>query len=140
VVLLGWSHGAWSVMELYALETGDRPPNLAAAPAADPRAAAGVVLFYPYCGVAAAARRGWSDAPPTLLLLAEQDSITPARECRTWAEAHPSVTAHVYPGVDHGFDQAVAEPEWPSTYEPAAADDARSRVFAFVRQRTGLAP
>lgn len=139
ILLFGWSHGAWSVMELFALGDGELPPGLAAAPAADPRDAAGLVLLYPYCGFAAGARRTWNGAPPTLLLLAGQDTIVSAEACRVWAEGRAGVATHVYPGVDHGFDQGVVEPEWPSTWDGGAARDARRRVLAFARERVGLA-
>jgi len=138
VVLAGWSHGAWAMMELLALGPGALPSNLDAAPAGAARDAAGVILFYPYCGFAASARRSWPDAPPTLMLLAEQDSIVSAEACRLWGDGRPGVETHVYPGVDHGFDQGVVEPEWPSTYDAVAARDARRRVLAFARARTGL--
>jgi dienelactone hydrolase len=139
ILLLGWSHGAWSLMELFALEPGELPPNLDAPPAADYRDVAGLVLFYPYCGLAARARRSWPPgAPPTLMLLAGQDTIVSAEACGAWADGRPGVETHVYPGVDHGFDQRVVEPEWPSTYEERAALDARRRVLAFVREHAGL--
>jgi len=139
ILLVGWSHGAWSMMELYALGDGELPPNLDAAPTADRRDVAGLVLLYPYCGFAAGARRAWNGAPPTLLLLAGQDTIVSAEACRAWAEGRAGVETHVYPGVDHGFDQGVVEAEWPSTWEAGAARDARRRVLAFARERFGLA-
>lgn len=139
ILLIGWSHGAWALMELFALEPGELPPNLDAAPAADYRDVAGVVLFYPYCGLAARARRSWPGAPPTLMLLAGQDTVVSSEACRAWAEGRPGIETHVYPEVDHGFDQRIVEPEWPSTYQERAALDARRRVLAFARERLGLA-
>ena len=137
VALVGWSHGAWSVMELFALADGDRPPGLGEAPRTAPSQVAGLVLLYPYCGLAARARRRWLGAPPTLMLLAGSDSIVSSDACRTWGNAHPGVTTHVYPGVDHGFDQAVASGDWPSSYDEVAARDARRRVLSFLLARIG---
>jgi len=137
VVLAGWSHGAWSVMELFARADGDRPPSLSEAPRTAPSEVAGLVLLYPYCGLAAHARHRWRSAPPTLMLLAGADSIVSSEACRAWGEAQPGVTTHVYPGVDHGFDQAIASGDWPSSYDEAAAREARGRVLSFLRARIG---
>lgn len=139
VVLAGWSHGAWSIMELFALREGETPPGLAAAPAAPRREAAALVLFYPYCGRVASARSRWPAAPPTLMLLAGQDTIVSSEACARWAGAHAGVTAHVYPGVDHGFDQAVPSGEWALTWDEDAGRDARRRVLAFLGEHLGPA-
>jgi len=124
-------------MELFALEEGARPPSLGQAPAGAPSDVAGVVLLYPYCGLAAHARHRWLRAPPTLMLLAGADSIVSSEACRAWGEGRPGVTTHVYTGVDHGFDQAVVSVDWPSTYDDAAAGDARQRVLSFLHARLG---
>ncbi|MBW2314827.1 MAG: dienelactone hydrolase family protein [Deltaproteobacteria bacterium] len=139
VILMGWSHGAWSLMDLFALADGELPANLSAAPASPFGDVSGLVVFYPYCGFGAGARAGWPHDPATLMLLAGEDSITSAEECRVWGEGREGVETHVYPGVDHGFDQGVVEPEWPSTHDVPAASDSRRRVLAFIRSQLGPA-
>jgi len=144
VALAGWSHGAWTLMELFALEDGELPPNLEEAPATELADVAGLVLLYPYCGLGARALFHWPRAVPTLMLLAEQDRIVDADACARWGEARAAdgkpVTTHAYAGVDHGFDQAVPSGEWEPTYDAAAAEDARRRVAVFLAERLALGP
>lgn len=137
VVLVGWSHGAWSAMEMLALQAaGEEPAGLAEAPGSLD-GVAGVVLFYPYCGfITRTPSSPWRLAAPVLMLLAADDELTPAGPCREVAAdlaAHGlAVEAHLYEGVGHGFDGS----------DGAATRDARRRaeaLFASVasRQATG---
>ncbi len=112
IVLAGWSHGGWSIMELLSMDPPrDVPPNLAGAPERGLQGVTGVLLFYPYCGVAARAP-SWQMRARTLFLLAGRDRVASADDCRDYAGALersgiPVATA-VYAGADHGFDHRRA--------------------------------
>jgi dienelactone hydrolase len=139
VAVAGWSHGAWAVMELLAQRAdGDLPPSLSRAPDAPVAEIAAQVLFYPYCGFAARSGGGWSEAPPTLMLLAGDDSIVSSGDCMSLGEglarAGNPVQVHLYPGVDHGFDLLGMPEDWGLAPDEAAAADARERVAAFLAE------
>jgi dienelactone hydrolase len=115
MVLIGSSHGGWAVMELLAFAAESALPyGLSALPPDMAEEAVdgvvGVILPYPYCGAANRARRfGWSHAAPVLFLLATDDVITPAEDCREIAELLAALGLSVevvsFGGVTHGFDQ-----------------------------------
>lgn len=144
IFLAGWSHGAWTVMDLLALDPpAGLPTSLAAAPG-DLQGVAGAILFYPYCGFAALAHDGWRPPVPAIALLAGEDTVVKTPECVAAferARAHGNaVEVTVYPGVDHVFD-AAPSPGHPgsSHYAPAAATDARAKVAAFLSAHASAA-
>lgn len=136
IVLAGWSHGAWTIMDALALEAaGKLPTNLAT----DPGGLDGVkgaILFYPYCGLGSLSREGWSRPVPSLMLLAERDRVTAHEECIEAAEALRNqgqpVTVHVYPGVDHAFDYTDLPPDSNLPHDPVVTADAKARVTKFL--------
>jgi dienelactone hydrolase len=80
VVLFGASHGGWTAMEFVALaSSGETPPGLTAWPGPPAELLSQVsalVLLYPYCGMLNDADAdSWRGAPPTKMILAEEDSI-----------------------------------------------------------------
>ena len=78
LLLAGWSHGAWSIMDLMTMPL--RSPGEAglADPSPTPlNGLKGLFLAYPYGGVAALSRRRtWRRRPRTFGVLAERDLIT----------------------------------------------------------------
>lgn len=143
IVLIGWSHGAWSIMDLLALDPPRRLPfNLTDLPEgfAERRfeGVAGLVLLYPYCGLGNRARgRGWRHEAPTLFLLAGADTIvrnpaTLAIVDKLRRRGHP-VEVHTLEGVNHGFDDTFTYPGNPLVHDPKATEEARKRVAAFLR-------
>lgn len=141
VVIFGASHGGWTAMEFVGLvASGDVPPGLSGWPA-PPDAlmdtVSAVVLLYPYCGVLnAAASDRWDAAVPTLMILAENDSIVSTPACLSRADAlrrgGAPIETLVLPGADHGFDQR--ERSWLSTlaFDVVLRDRAREAVFGFL--------
>lgn len=99
IVLLGWSHGAMTLLAAI---------NAARAPHAAPLA--GAVAFYPGCR--ATLQQPFRLETPLLLLLGEKDDWTPPGRCIALAEqvvkAQPQadLTLRVYPDAHHGFDSA----------------------------------
>ncbi|WP_026381807.1 dienelactone hydrolase family protein [Afifella pfennigii] len=114
VVIFGASHGGWTAMEFVAhAVSGERPTGLALWPAPPDellRTVSALVLLYPYCGrLNGAEPESWNGAPPTLMILAEKDSIVDTQACLSRAAALGQTTATVetavIAGADHGFDQ-----------------------------------
>ncbi len=137
IVLAGWSHGAWSVMDHLALEgAGMGPASLKARPA--PTAVAGAVLFYPYCGEGTWSRlRAWAQAPATLMFVAGRDSVVSPAECRDAAKKLEREGVAIdlvdYPGADHAFDDAtLLGGPYAYFYDEASAKDSEARVSAFL--------
>ncbi len=137
IVLAGWSHGAWTVMDYVALMSAARAPaSLRAAPG---RAEiAGVALFYPYCGEGSWSRvTRWEDAPPVLAFIAGRDSIVSAEECRAafakLKREGVGVDLVDYPDADHAFDDRtnVGGP-YEYLYDEASANDAERRIAEFL--------
>lgn len=83
VILAGWSHGGWTVMEL--LSAGPRAANVGgfrieeASPAMTPDA---IALYYPYCGfLNATSRSKWDFRGPLLYLNASTNAPAQGKEC-----------------------------------------------------------
>ena len=101
---------------------------------------AAAIAFYPYC-------HGGSDIDqPTLILLGEADTWTPARPCRALRDRNredgASVELVTYPGAFHAFDVLelkeglwmegiVGQKHW-LQYDKEAHEDATKRVESFL--------
>ena len=137
IVLAGWSHGAWTVMDFLALDgAGRTPAGLADAPQG-PTRVAGAFLVYPHCGTGAWTRLlGWGRIPQTLALVAGADTVVDPGACppvfARLAKSGP-VNAHVYPGAEHGFDDAWLPEGYADWFDEEARDDAMARYRAFLK-------
>jgi dienelactone hydrolase len=142
ILLAGWSHGGWAVMDLLAFDPprrlpfnlNDLPPGFAAHGL---KGVVGVLLVYPYCGLGNRARgSGWRHPAEVLMLLGGADRIVALGTCRAIAEAlqrrGQKVAVHVYPGIDHGFDDPALQPDSPLIYDPITTADAFVRVGRFL--------
>lgn len=138
IVLAGWSHGAWSVMDYLALAGAGRAPSSLKARPPD-AAINGAILFYPYCGEGTWSRLAvWKPRPVTLAFVAGRDSVVSPEECRG-AFAHLKDQGVIidlvdYPDADHAFDDAtlVGGP-YEYFYDATAAADSALRVSAFLK-------
>ena len=143
VVLLGVSHGGWSVLEfLHQSQTGQLPPGLSAWPAPPEtlhdRVAAAIVI-YPYCGVLnGAAADDWSTMPPILMILAGQDELKVTPACQRMAEElrerGASVELVLYEDAGHGFEQQERAPFSLLEYRPELRAAATTVVENFLDQ------
>lgn len=110
LVLAGWSHGGWSIMDLMTMALERRGEAGLADPDPAPlEAVKGVALYYPYVGPGALSRvRPWRRAPRTLAVIAREDHLTtvPAAQavCGRIAGNGCRVETWVAEGT-HAFDE-----------------------------------
>jgi len=144
VIIAGWSHGGWTVMEL--LSAGakadsvgnfqiDRPQPRALTPDA-------VALFYPYCGfLNTTAFRKWDFKGPLLLLTAGLDSRSPAESCVSVVEkargGPAGIEAVTYENVTHAFDESDQVPTSTFKYDPEATARAHDLFRRFIAEQAG---
>lgn len=137
IVVVAYSHGAWTALEAFAMNEV-LPSSLSDSPGDHLAGVTGLVAWYPYCGWGAGFREGWGPNIPTLMLLAEQDTVTEPRPCADiatrQAEAGHDIRAITYPGVSHGFDR---NEDWVELYDPVMAERALSEQTSFLRQYLG---
>lgn len=141
VILAGWSHGGWTVMEL--LSAGPHAKNVGgfrieqASPALAPDA---VVLYYPYCGfLNSASRSRWDFKGPLLYLNASTNAPAAGKEC-TDAIIHArggadGVEQADYPNT-HAFDEEDQVPGSEFKYDPEATRRALALFERFVRDQS----
>ena len=139
IVLAGWSHGSWSIMDLMTMPL-DSPGE---AGLADPSSAPlegvkGLVLAYPYGGVGALTRtRRWVRTPPALAMLAERDHVTSVRDAERLYEAVQASGADIdiwRVDATHAFDEP-GDPIWPVSYHSPLAAEALDRFGRFLADR-----
>ncbi|MEO1119910.1 MAG: dienelactone hydrolase family protein [Pseudomonadota bacterium] len=96
-----------------------------------------VVLMYPWCGLASRARFSeWRNPAPVLFILAREDTIAPAYECRLIAQAMQDdgvdVEVMVFDDVTHGFDQVDHGSLSTLAFDAEATAAAIERAVEFV--------
>jgi dienelactone hydrolase len=119
IAVLGWSHGAKTV--LYALAERYVDSSFKAA-----------VAFYPWCST----RLNKLNAP-LMILIGESDDWTLSARCTRMMPKEPpdpEVILKIYPGAYHDFDWPGAENAYGYTlkYDPKATADAVVRVKDFL--------
>jgi dienelactone hydrolase len=124
-ILMGWSHGGWSVSDFLTLVATSREKNVLDLNADNFKAA---ILFYPYCGIGTLASSG-RFPPHTKVLLFHglEDRITKARECRLQAKSIARKGGDVefigFSGARHWFDNHTE-----LVYDKAATLQARELI------------
>jgi dienelactone hydrolase len=139
VILAGWSHGGWTVMELLsaganARQVGNFRIDRPAPRALTPDAAA---LFYPYCGLLNSTTFArWDFRGPLLLLTAGLDSRSPPQQCISEIEEARGGTAGIeavtYENATHAFDESDQTPTSTFKYDPEASARAHALFERFV--------
>ena len=139
LVLIGWSHGAWTIMDLLALDPPrNLPTNLSRSPDQPLAGVKAIILFYPYCEFPAKARRrGWTHDIRVLLLIAGRDSIVSSEACLEIVSILENkgqpITVHVYPSVDHAFDMREEDLKGSQLLRSRdATSDAQRRIMRFL--------
>lgn len=142
VILAGWSHGGWTVMELLTDGPDARYVGNVRVEASEralkPDA---VVLYYPYCGpLNSAARNGkWAFKGPLLLVTAQHDTIGPATACvpvvrHAIADAAGLRTVDL-PGMTHAFDEEMQSADSKFRYSPQEAARSEQLFSAFIAEQ-----
>lgn len=126
VILAGWSHGGWTVMEL--LSAGPNAKNIAGfridqkSPALTPDA---VALFYPYCGfLNSTVRSTWAFKGPLLYLNASTNAPAAGKECT-------DAILHARGGAD-----ALTQVDYPNTHAFDEEDQVPGSEFVYDRETT----
>lgn len=134
IVLAGWSHGGWGIMEAMSADRS-RPALGVADPGAVPLdGVIGTYLAYPYVGIAAFNRmRPWRHCPKTLAVIARSDHLTTVRNAeRVHAmirDCGAEVETWIADGT-HSFDEPMTAP--PMRYDPVLSDEALRRFGALL--------
>jgi dienelactone hydrolase len=139
LVLAGWSHGAWTVMDYLTMDASKNPlPGFARveAPAPD---VGGAILFYPHCGPGALSQyRQPVQTPQMLVFIAGADEIVDAEKCIKYFERRKQrgdpVDFTIYPDANHVFDDPFLEPEWIHWYNEDYTKDAMQKYEAFLNR------
>jgi dienelactone hydrolase len=147
IAVAGWSHGAWSIMDLFAMDLRHlRPHNLKSLENGDAREAVRAVhLTYPYCGFPSLTRdRGWQRKPNTRLVVAENDETASPALCleagETMRLSGVSLVVDMIEGATHGFDETDQIATSKARYEPDKAKAARSAYAQWLTQALDVAP
>lgn len=139
LVLAGWSHGGWSIMEALSADRARRGAlglaDAAAVPLDGVRAA---YLAYPYVGIAAMNRmRPWRHRPRILAVIARKDHLTTVRNARRVLDGVRGCGVEVETWIaegTHSFDEPMTAP--PMRYDDDLARDAIRRFAAFLDDAT----
>lgn len=135
VALAGWSHGAWSVMDLMTMPLV-RPGEAGLAdPGPEPLdGLRGLFLVYPYGGFGALSRvRPWRRAPRTEAVLALRDHVTSAADARRLHQQARRCGAEVVVhevDATHSFDEETGV--FPMRHEPPLLAENVERFRAFL--------
>jgi dienelactone hydrolase len=141
VILSGWSHGSWAVMELLAAGPDARTlGNLKVGETRRALSPDAITLFYPYCGfLNDAGKRPWAFTGPVLFVSAEKDTIGPPEECRKIVEGGrpglAGVEAITYPGMTHAFDEDSQSEGSAFRYDPETSAKAEAAYSEFIARQ-----
>lgn len=125
VAAIGWSHGAWTIMDALALRSGAemrRATGLEDLPDEPLAGLSAALIVYPYTGIGSfAGRRDWRLAPRSTAIIAQHDYIV--GQTRGALERQrlrsPSLDLVLFEGATHAFEDAQAsDPR--VRYNPAA--------------------
>ena len=138
VVLAGWSHGGWAMMDLMTMPlTARGEAGLADAPDADLSGGRGMVLFYPFVGPGALSRnRPWLRFPPTWAVIARTDHLTTVTNAeRVYGVVKGGggiIDTWIAEGT-HAFDETTGM--GPMRHDPKLTEAAIGRFTDFVKAR-----
>jgi dienelactone hydrolase len=135
IVVLGWSHGGWTIMDALALQSGGemrRATGLTELPDEPLEGIAGALIVYPYTGIGTyVGRRDWRLAPRSIAIVAQHDYIvgsTYAALERQRLRGAP-LEIQIFENTTHAFEDPSAE-DPRVRYNPAAV----AREQAMLRE------
>ncbi|MGX6646372.1 dienelactone hydrolase family protein [Maricaulaceae bacterium MS644] len=146
LVLAGWSHGAWAILDALALDhAGQAPDGMTRAPDAPFKGVTGVFLIYPYASGPALVRRKPIEPPgPIEAILVENDTMASEADAAAVFEQAKkdgaSVRWSIYGGVTHAFDEPDHHPQSSLRYDSEATAMAKTQFVAFLKRRLNPKP
>ncbi|GEM_PF-91598 len=143
VVLAGWSHGGWTVMDALAMDFDRRRPSgLRDAMRAPLEKVDGAFLVYPYCGFLALSAQGeWVTRPAAVEMISVLgDAVVSTAECERviahQRDAGIAIDMDVWEGgLSHAFDEPASD-----AYNPDATARIYARFDAFLTRALGVTP
>jgi len=141
LVLAGWSHGGWAIMDLMTMPLEASGEAGLVDPSHGPlEGVKGLFLAYPYGGLTALSRdRDWVRRPRTLAILGEKDRVTHPRDAQLIYDrvAASGCELEIWRApARHAFDEAATELSW-MRLDRALADEAVERFGRFVGETLG---
>ena len=134
VVLAGWSHGGWGIMEAMSSERTAGLLGLADPGVVPLDGVIGTWLAYPYVGVGALNRmRPWRHCPKTVAVISRTDHLTTVRNAERVHDMVRNCGAEVETWIaegSHAFDEPMAA--GPMRYHPDLAAEAERRFVALL--------
>ena len=134
VVLAGWSHGGWGIMEAMSSERADGQLGVADPDAVSLDGVIGTWLAYPYVGIGAFNRmRPWRHCPKTLAVISRTDHLTTVRNAQRIHDMVRRCGVEVETWIaegSHAFDEPMAA--GPMRYHPELAAEAERRFVALL--------
>jgi dienelactone hydrolase len=134
IVLAGWSHGGWGIMEAMSSERADGMLGVADPGAVPLDGVIGTWLAYPYVGIGALNRmRPWRHCPKTLAVISRTDHLTTVRNAERVYDMVRNCGTEVETWIaegSHAFDEPMAA--GPMRYHPALAAEAERRFVALL--------
>jgi dienelactone hydrolase len=139
VVLAGWSHGGWGIMEAMSSDRAAGQLGVADPGAVPLDGVSGTWLAYPYVGVGAFNRmRPWRHCPKTVAVISRTDHLTTVRNARQVYDMVRNCGADVETWIadgTHSFDEPMTAP--PMRYHPELAAEAERRFVALLNDVAG---
>ena len=141
VVLAGWSHGGWAIMDLMTMPLTSRgEAGISDAPAADLSGIKGLALIYPFVGPGALSRnRPWRRFPPSWAVIARTDHLTTVNNAeRVYGAlkgAGGVIDTWIAEGT-HAFDETTGM--GPMRHDPELTQAAIGRFSDFLQIRLDL--
>ncbi|MEN0653140.1 MULTISPECIES: dienelactone hydrolase family protein [Hyphobacterium] len=141
IAIAGWSHGAWTLLDLLTLVAdGKAPTNLFHLPHRALRGVRAALVFYPYSGFPARSRiRNWARGVPVEAILVEGDMVCDETQSVAVFERQRAAGAEidwqVWSGVTHGFDEDNHLPGSGLVFHPEKVKAAEAAFTDFLKRR-----
>jgi dienelactone hydrolase len=134
VVLAGWSHGGWGIMEAMSSDRAAGQLGVTDPGAVSLDGVIGTWLAYPYVGIGAFNRmRPWKHCPKTVAVISRTDHLTTVRNAQQVHDMVRNCGADVETWIadgTHSFDEPMTAP--PMRYHPELAAEAERRFVALL--------
>ena len=140
IVLAGWSHGAWAIMDLMTEKLERRGEAMIADPQnADLSGVVGAFMPYPYVAFPARSRWfRWRRALDALVIIPTRDHLAKRKDYERALDHARAAGSEIEEGIvdaTHAFDEpGLTHPK--IRYDPKATDEAIRRFVGFLKART----